>query len=201
MAFLLALAAQAAAALAGTYDGHQMELAAGLELRADGRFDYGLAYGALDETGQGRWVVADGRVLLTSDPVTPPRILLAARGPAPAGTLRVTLATPPGISPQYFDAVVTTAHGATAGGQLSDDGLALGVDPADPPVSIRLVLPMVELQGDVVPLDPAGGYALAFRFEPHDLGKVDFRGTALRIDHGDLLLERHGRTIRFRRTR
>ena len=48
---VLAVAASAAMAqspsLVGTYDGRQMEMAAALELLADGRFRYGLAYGAL----------------------------------------------------------------------------------------------------------------------------------------------------------
>ena len=52
IALLLAAASSTVAApasrqsLVGTYDGHQMELAAGLELKADGRFRYGLSYGA-----------------------------------------------------------------------------------------------------------------------------------------------------------
>jgi hypothetical protein len=37
------------AALVGEYAGHQMEMGAGLELRADGRFRYALSYGAIDE--------------------------------------------------------------------------------------------------------------------------------------------------------
>jgi hypothetical protein len=41
--------------LVGKYNGGQMELAAELDLTADGHFQYGLAYGALDEEAQGRW--------------------------------------------------------------------------------------------------------------------------------------------------
>ena len=42
-------AARTASSLVGVYDGRQMEMAAGLELMADGRFRYALSYGALDE--------------------------------------------------------------------------------------------------------------------------------------------------------
>lgn len=59
--------------LVGTYDGGQMEIAAGLELRADGRFRYALSYGALDEEAAGTWTVSGSQVLLTSDPSVAPR--------------------------------------------------------------------------------------------------------------------------------
>ena len=52
-----------------------------------------------------------------------------------------------------------------------------------------------------VELDPSSGYVVRFRFERNDIGKVDFRAESLRIINGDLLLDRHGRTLRFRRTR
>ena len=74
-ALLLAAASSTVAApasrqsLVGTYDGHQMEIAAGLELKADGRFRYGLSYGALDEEAAGKWAMSGDQVLLTSDPV------------------------------------------------------------------------------------------------------------------------------------
>jgi hypothetical protein len=192
-------AAQDRKGLVGVYDGHQTEMGAQLSLTADGRFEYGLVYGALDEAGQGRWVVKDGRVLLTSDPVTPPRFVFTGQKPAPAGAVRLSLEAPKGISLQYFDAVFTSARGATKGGQLTEDGLSLPLDAADPPVSVRLFLPMFELAGEVVPIDPAKGYGLSFRFEPNDIGKADFRETALTIDKGDLVFDRFGRTIRFRK--
>jgi hypothetical protein len=52
-------AAAQSGSLAGVYDGGQMEIAAALELRPDGRFNYALSYGALDEqaTGGGRSTV------------------------------------------------------------------------------------------------------------------------------------------------
>src|SRR5437764_10496062 len=55
--------------IAGVYDGGQMEIAAALELKPDGRFNYGLSYGALDEHAAGRWTVNGDRVLLSSNPV------------------------------------------------------------------------------------------------------------------------------------
>ena len=187
------------AALVGVYDGHQMEMGAGLELGRDGRFRYGLAYGALDEEAAGTWVVEQDHVVLRSDPVTPPRFVLAGQKQGEAGTLHITLEMPQGMSPQYFEVTVESAHGRSSGAQLTEDGATMSFVAGDPPVRARLILPVFALQGDFVPIDPAKGYWLAFRFEPNDLGKVDFRATPLRIDHGDLILVRHDREIRFRR--
>ena len=107
-AFLLALAltsgslAQAPPAapvtresLAGAYDGGQMEVAAQLLLKPDGRFQYELAYGALDETAEGTWAFHDGAVFLTTVPAAiPPRFVIVSDTPDPRGGLSVKLTKP-----------------------------------------------------------------------------------------------------------
>lgn len=191
----------AAHKLVGVYDGHQMEMAAGLELKADGRFEYGLSYGAMDEQAAGRWTVRGDKVLLTSDPVKAPRFIFVGQKSAPAGTFEISLDVPHGLSAQYFDGMFITAKNHGGQEQLSDDGpKSWPIDQADPPVRAMVALQMFELHSDPVTIDPAKGYSLQFRFEPNDLGKVDFHDTPLVIDHGDLLLDRFDRHIRFRRT-
>ena len=187
------------ASLVGTYDGRQMEIAAGLQLGADGRFRYALSYGALDEQATGKWALHGDRVLLTSDPVTAPRVVLVSHARGTPGLLRVDLDVPNGISRQYFAAVITKMSGDTEQRQLSEDGLSWPFSAADAPTSIRIVLPIFEVASAPLRLDANSGYSVRFRFDPHDLGKVDFRATPLRIVNGELLLERHGRTVRFKR--
>ena len=187
--------------LAGVYDGGQMEIAAALELRSDGRFNYALSYGALDEQAAGRWTVSGDRVLLSSNPVVAPRVFLVSRGRGPEGILQLSLDVPRGVSKQYFDAMVTGGNGQTQKVQLSEEGLFMPFSRADPPTVVRLVLQIFRVASEPVKLDPSSGYAVQFRFEPNDIGKVDFRAEALRIVNGDLVLDRHGRTLRFRRTR
>jgi hypothetical protein len=85
--------------------------------------------------------------------------------------------------------------------QLSEEGLSLPFPRADPPSAVRLVLQIFRVASEPVKLDPGSGYAVQFRFEPNDIGKVDFRAEPLRIINGDLVLDRHGRTLLFRRTR
>ena len=204
LAFLAAMIASPAmaqhpASLVGHYDGHQMEMGAELVLTADGRFHYGLVYGALDEEAAGTWVLEGDHVLLTSDPVTPPRFVLLDQKPAPARTLRLSLEGPQGMSLQYFDAVLSFAHREPEGRQFTNDGVSMPIDAKDPPLTARLFLPMYQLKGEPVGIDPAKGYWLSFRFEPNDLGKADFRAAPLVLDKGDLLLDRFGRTIRFHR--
>jgi len=70
---LVGLALVAGLAAAAGPGGHYYlegvrEVGSELVLHADGRFEWGLAYGALDQTARGRWALRDDRVLLTTDP-------------------------------------------------------------------------------------------------------------------------------------
>lgn len=174
-------------------------MAVGLELREDGRFRYGLSYGALDEQAQGTWTSDEGQVLLTSDPFVPPRFVLVNRRDAPIGQLRITLDVPEGMSRQYFHAELRRADGSVVDHQLSDRQEPLAFDPQEKPVSVALVLPIFGLRSEAVKMAGGGGSEMRFRFEPNELGTVAFSKTALRKDHGALILIRHDRTIRFRR--
>lgn len=185
--------------LVGLYDGRGTEIAAGLELRADGRFRYGLSYGALDEEAEGRWTAENDRVLLTSDAVAAPRFAVLDCGPAAAGQVMIELDLPDGLSRQYFRAELHAANGSVTDHQLSDDPEPLTLGPDEHPTSVTLVLPVYDLRSEDVPLSGPGGHRLRIRFEPHDLGKVAFARTPLQIERGDLILQRHDRDIRFRR--
>jgi hypothetical protein len=194
-------AAASASQLVGTYDGHQMEMAVGLELHANGRFDYGLSYGALDETASGTWSVDGDNVLLTSDPVTPPKFVFVDQRPAPDGKTHIALDLPKGWSRQVFDAEVGLADGRFVGGQLSDDGDTIPLGAGDRPVTLRLGMDVYELHSDAFRLDGTAASTIHVRFEQNDLGKVAFAKTPLRIDKGNLLLDRYGRSIVFRRVK
>ena len=190
-----------AAALAGVYDGHQMEVAAALELKANGRFRYALSYGALDEEAQGKWTAAAGIVSLTSDRVVAPRFVLISQTKGPDGALKIDLDAPKGLSPQNFSALIATKDGKARVEQFSDDGLSWSFANDNPPVAIRVGLPVFEVASDPLKLDPSAGFSLHYRFEPNDLGKADFEATALKVVDGELLLERHGLKLRFKRVR
>jgi hypothetical protein len=187
--------------LVGTYDGHQMEIAAGLELKVDGRFRYGLSYGALDEEAAGKWTMSGDQVLLTSNPVIAPRFVLVSHAKGVDGVLQLSLDVPKGLSRQYFDAVIANRNGETQRQQLGEDGLSLPFTGDNVPTSVRMLVPVFSVIGEPLKLDPSSGYSVRIRFEPNDLGKVNFQATPLKILNGDLLLDRHGRTIRFKHSK
>lgn len=187
------------ASLAGSYDGHEPEIAARLELRPDGRFRYALSYGALDEEAAGRWDFDGSRVLLTSDPLVPPKFALIAARPTRVHRLKLTLDLPQGMERQYFMARLSLSDGRSIERQLGDDGLVLPLGPSERLRSVALTLPVYELEGEPVPLPRASGGDVRFRFEPNDLGKVAFEREPLLIKPGGLQLSRHGRTILFTR--
>jgi hypothetical protein len=170
-----------------------------LELAADGRFHYGLSYGALDEEARGQWAFDGARVLLTSDAVVAPRFVVVSARPLRVRRLKLTLDVPGGMNRQYFKALVTLADGRTFERQFADDGLELALEPRDRPVSVALRLPVFALQGDAVRLPAGPGAEVHLRFDPNDLGKVAFEGEPLAVQGGSLLLERQGRMITFRR--
>lgn len=186
-------------ALVGVYNGGQTEIAAGLELGPDGRFRYGLSYGALDETAAGDWSLDGEQVILAGDPVTPPQIVPVERRGTPAPGLTIKLELPRGMSGQYFDAELSFADGTTVNRQLNEDGELTEAPSANPPTAVTVTLSMIDLRSDPVSLDGAKGHQLRFRFEPNDIGKVALDHTPLRRDGDDFILVRHDRTLRFRR--
>lgn len=185
--------------LAGRYDGGQSEVAARLTLDAGGRFVYEMSYGALDEMAEGRWDTDGKDAVLTSDPVNPPRYALLSETPLSEHELRVSLALPRGISAQFFEALIGFSDGARMIRQLSDEGLVVPLEPGRQVQSVAIMLPVYDLQSD--PFLVSGGSAgrdVRIRFDPNELGKVAFARERLAREGADLLIERHGRSLRFR---
>ena len=52
--------------VSGFYASSQREMAAAIELEADGKFDYSLEYGAVSEYAEGTWTSEGGTIYLTS---------------------------------------------------------------------------------------------------------------------------------------
>lgn len=184
--------------LVGEYDGGQQEVAAGLQLGADGRFRYALAYGALDEGAAGTWR-ADGRaVYLTSGPVSLPRFTISSDEANADKVLRLSLDLPSGLSSQYFAAVINYADGRRSGRQFTEDSIEVPVEAADSPVSVTVLLPVFDLASDRLPLAGQGGRDVTVKFEPNDLGAVVFKDSELVREEEGLRLFRHGRELHFR---
>ena len=94
-ALLLVAAPAPTTSPVGMYETHQMEVAAGLELKPDHHFRYALSYGAVDEEGAGDWTFDGKTVHLTSNPMPKaPSFELVRDDPAPKGQLFLTLEDP-----------------------------------------------------------------------------------------------------------
>jgi hypothetical protein len=203
VALALVLAAMLLAApidYVGVYDGGQMEIAAGLELKADGHFRYGLAYGALDEEAEGLWTVEGGQILLTTDPApVPARFTLLEQHVAPPGEIEIAVQGPDGKPLTVADIAILYDDGDPDIVQAGVEPRLLPLDPARPPRRIHLHFPIYDVTSDPFTIDPAKGYGFVFRFEPNDVAKADFRRTPLAIEGETLILPRFDRTLRFRR--
>lgn len=200
IAMLAVLAAPAAAqpSLAGAYDGSQAELAAALRLGADGRFQYALSYGALDEAARGRWERRDGHVALTTDPApVPPRFVVERDDPAPAG-LFVSLADPDLLQGSSLTLMLFYDDAAEPVFVEADEDGRVPLAPGRRAVAVVPDLPVYPIPVAPYRLGP-GGHRIVFRFEPNDIGVAAFDGERLEIDGDALILRRHDRLIRFRR--
>jgi hypothetical protein len=185
------------AVVSGIYDGSQAEVATRLVLHADGRFQYALSYGALDEQAQGRWVERDGAVLLTTEPTPkPPRFALVSDTAAADGAIHVALDNPELLQGFSLTMVVRYQGETTAAYLEADEDGRLPVPPGKTVAELVPDLPVYPVPLGFHSLKP-GGRRLVFRFEPNDIGIAAFAGERLAIEGGALVLKRYDRTISF----
>lgn len=203
IAILIAAAAAVATApadLVGRYDGGQMELAAGLELLADGHFRYGLSYGALDEQAEGSWTVEGDHVVLTTEPaVVPARFSLTEQKTSGPGTIAILVTDPKGRALPNIDIAVTYDDGDPDIVQSRQEPIEIPFEAARSPKAVMLAIPVYDVESDLFPIDLSKGGSLTFRFEPNGLGTADFRRMKLAIEKGALVMPRFDRTLRFER--
>jgi hypothetical protein len=189
------------ASLAGTYDGGQTEVGAGLKLDRDGRFEYFLSYGALDEQADGRWHATAEGIVLDSDPVKEPKFELVASGPGPSAGFDVTLDVPGQIPVGLFESAVLFGE-KDGRGEPFDDAPThrFALQPGETVTGVMLAFPSFEIVSEKFDV-PSGIHAMHFRFVPNELGHVAFKGQLLKREGGAFVLERFGRTLRFRKER
>ncbi len=183
------------------------EVGSELLLKANGRFEFGLAYGATDQQAQGQWTVRDGRVVFTT-----------VRPPAPAGWQPFVLqpapaptdAGPRTVSVRYRDEgiarVTVTALGCTAPqiatGTTTDGGGLFALPLTAPICQIVLYHPQADGgRAFVQQIDAADANRQAFNFAyvpSEHLSATDFN-VEMTVDRGVLVLERNGRPMRYER--
>jgi hypothetical protein len=194
------LLAAPAAAVAGLYQAHQMEVGAALELRKDGHFRYQLDYGAVSEHAEGDWTYDGTTVRLTTRPAPKlPSFELVRDEPAPAGDLAMAL-EPPGFGDGYrLEAIATDTKGEK--GRVSADDQGRFETGGHRIAVIQPVVPVYGGIGGTFALTPDRGHKLLLRFHANGLGTAAFEREPLALKAGALVLKRYESEIRFVRVR
>jgi len=181
LAVFAAATASAQASFAGAY-----RLAGGpdvvgeLILKTDGRFQYALAAGALDEQAEGRWVAADGQVRLYTEPKPKPAVFSAGpQSTTKDGPLKVMVTWPNGDGIAGVDVTIGFATDPTVTDYTQYYGWTMPPDEKRIPRWIELVEPIHGIKSARFAIDIGKGNALTFVLTPNDLGVVDFDGTVL----------------------
>jgi hypothetical protein len=201
-AALLLLAAPApTTSPVGMYETHQMEVAAGLELKADHHFRYALSYGAVDEEGAGDWTFDGKTVHLTSNPMPKaPSFELVRDDPAPNGQLFMTLEDPGFEWGHPLQAIAT--HDSKQGFEIeADDSGRVDLSGKPAVIAVAPEMPVFGPTGEIFQLSQDRGHKLLFRFHRNELGKVRFNHEPLEQRDGDLFMQRYDSLFRFVKVR
>lgn len=176
----------------------EQDVASGLALRPDGRFDYFLIAGALDEQARGRWSAADGVVTLATEPrPVPPAFSQLAPAATDAAPLTVKVSWPGGRGIALVDLRIGFDEGEPVYGYTQEDGWSLPAGERRTPRWIELKVPMHDFVSPRFPIDLAAGNALAFTLTPNDLGTFDFTGVRIEMAEGALVVVRDGARLRY----
>ena len=204
LVLLFALASGAAAkerSPAGEYRlvGEQ-DVASGLRLQPDGRFQYFLIAGALDEKAEGRWSATGRSIVLVTEPKpTPPTFRQAEPRRTDSAPLTIQVGSPEGRGIAGVDLRIGFDEGEPIDSYTQEDGWSLPAEERRIPRWIELAVPMHGLASPRFPIDLAAGNALAFILIPNDLGVLDFDGVAVRVEKKALIVGRGGGRLRYER--
>jgi hypothetical protein len=188
---------------AGTYRlvGEQ-DVASGLRLKRDGRFEYFLAAGALDERSEGRWSTAGKTIALFTEPKpVPPLFERGLSSRTDEGALAVKVSSPSGSGIAGVDLRVGFDAGDPVEDYTQEDGWRLPAGEKRVPRWIELAVPMHGVASPRFPIDLASGNALAFTLVPNDLGVVDFTGVKVEVSGKALIVHRGSARLRYERVR
>ncbi|MGI4945542.1 MAG: hypothetical protein ACRYHQ_34085 [Janthinobacterium lividum] len=195
---IVPLPAAVASGRVGHYTYAEHELVAALWLRADGRFRYGLTVGSLDEVAGGRWTTDGTHIHLVSEPRPIPPTITA--GPArrdPGVALSLLVATPKGDGVPGVDLVIGFDAGESTDGYTQADGWALPKEEKRVPRWVELSMESYGLKSPRFPINQNEANVLAFVLTPNDIGVIDLSDTVVDISGRELIVHRHGGTMRF----
>ncbi|KGB53834.1 hypothetical protein [Sphingopyxis sp. LC363] len=176
------------------------DVGGGLLIRNDGRFQYMLAAGALDERAEGRWEIRGEAICLTTDPKpVPPAMekapLIEVEGAVP--TLLVTW--PDGEGVPGVDFTIGFDSGDPTEDYTQYYGWTMPDDDKRIPRWVELREPIYGIIAPRYELTEADGGKLHVIIVPNDIGVVDFDGACAEKTERGLTLHRAEGDMRFAR--
>lgn len=174
------------------------DVGGGLLIRNDGRFQYMLAAGALDERAEGRWEARDDGICLTTDPKpVPPAMekgpLVEVEGAVP--TLLVTWPNGKGIP--GVDFTIGFDSGDPAEDYTQVYGWTMPEGDTRVPRWVEVREPIYGITAPRFELTGADGGKLHVIIRPNDIGVVDFDNACAEKTGRGLTLHRAGGDMRF----
>ncbi len=176
------------------------DVGGGLLIRNDGRFQYALAAGALDERAEGRWEARGDTVCLTTEPKpVPPAFekgaLIAVDAAIP--TLLVTWPNGEGIAGVDFR--IGFDSGDPTEGYTQYYGWTMPDDDKRVPRWVEISEPIYGIAAPRFDLAATDGGKLRVTLIPNDIGVVDMQGACLEKREGRFILHRKEGDLRFAR--
>lgn len=174
------------------------DVGGGLLIRNDGRFQYMLAAGALDERAEGRWEARGGTICFTTDPKpVPPAMekgpLIEVEGSVP--TLFVTW--PDGQGVAGVDFTIGFDSGDPAGGYTQVYGWTMPEEDKRAPRWVEVREPIYGITAPRYELTDADGGKLRVTIIPNDIGVVNFEGACAEKTERGITLHRTEGDMRF----
>ncbi|WP_428681022.1 hypothetical protein [Sphingopyxis sp.] len=174
------------------------DVGGGLLIRNDGRFQYMLAAGALDEQAEGRWEVRGDRICLTTDPKPVPPTMKKGPPIEVDGAVPTLLVTwPNGRGIPGVDFVIGFDSGDPAEGYTQDYGWTMPDDDKRIPRWVEVREPIYGITAPRYALTDDDGGKLRVIIEPNDLGVVDFENACAEKTDRGLTLHRAEGEMRF----
>ena len=175
------------------------DVASELILLPDGRFQYFLMAGALDEQAEGQWTRDGANVRLTTMPEPVPPVFSQGSAIDGEDPYFILVTWPNGRGIAGIDVRIGFDEGDLIDDYTQSYGWSLPADEPRTPRWIELSEPMHGLKSPRFPVD--GAKKLRFILTPNDLGVVNFRGALGVVDGDRLRLQREGGTMDFGRVK
>lgn len=174
------------------------DVGGGLLIRNDGRFQYMLAAGALDERAEGRWEMRGEMVCLTTDPKPVPPAMEKGAPIEVEGVVPTLLVTwPNGKGIPGVDFTIGFDSGDPAEDYTQVYGWTMPEDDKRIPRWIEVREPIYGITAPRYELTEADGGTLRVIIVPNDIGVVNFEGACAEKTERGLTLHRAEGDMRF----